>query len=1048
MAKLREQTAGLRLEKKEKAVRASAEMSAETCKETHARTAQRNTSQGTCKSGAGGSAYRTYRVQNSRPALHRGLIVSFVCFHYNRRMSESDTLIVKGAREHNLKNIDVELPRNKLVVVSGLSGSGKSSLAFDTIFAEGQRRYVESLSSYARQFLGRMDKPDIDYIEGLSPAISIEQKTTHKNPRSTVGTVTEIYDYYRLLFARIGVPHCPQCGREIHEQSVDQIIDAVMSWGDGTRVQVLSPIIRGKKGEHQKLLDDARKSGFVRARIDGLMVALDETIRLDKQKKHTIELVIDRIIISQQVRKRLADSIETALSSANGIVLVLRQTPVGTEGTDAPQFQESEVFFSQKNACPDCGISIPELQPRLFSFNNPLGACPECTGLGEKMEFDRDLIAPDMSKSFNEGALVPYNPESAWNQARFAALADTYGFSLDTPLNELSKEQLDVIFHGSDRPIHFVYHKQSGEGHSVYDQRWIGVFADMQRRYTEAFSESMRENLEQYMAHRVCACCHGKRLKPEILGVTVGGKNIYELTLLSVADSIEFFNALELSETERQIAKQIEKEIRDRLRFMQNVGLDYLTLERRAATLSGGEAQRIRLATQIGSSLMGVLYILDEPSIGLHQRDNQRLIDTLTYLRDLGNTLIVVEHDEQTLRTADWIVDLGPGAGVHGGTVVASGTPEQVMQVPESLTGQYLSGALRMEIPVERRTGSGNSICLSGVTEHNLKDISVTIPLGTFTCITGVSGSGKSTLLGDVFFPAVSNAVMKSNLPVGAYTSISGLEYIDKVINIDQSPIGRTPRSNPATYVGVFNGIRDVFASLPDAKARGYRPGRFSFNVKGGRCENCQGAGTITIEMNFLPDVYITCDVCGGKRFNQETLDVRYRGKNIYDVLEMTIEEACSFFAHIPHIARKLETLYSVGLGYIKLGQSALTLSGGEAQRVKLANELARRSTGKTLYILDEPTTGLHFADVKQLMEVIQRLVEQGNTVVMIEHNLDVIVQADHIIDLGPEGGTHGGQIVAVGTPEQVASCSQSYTGYYIKETLARRAAQAAALSG
>ena len=963
-------------------------------------------------------------------------------------MSESDTLIVKGAREHNLKNIDVELPRNKLVVVSGLSGSGKSSLAFDTIFAEGQRRYVESLSSYARQFLGRMDKPDIDYIEGLSPAISIEQKTTHKNPRSTVGTVTEIYDYYRLLFARIGVPHCPQCGREIHEQSVDQIIDAVMSWGDGTRVQVLSPIIRGKKGEHQKLLDDARKSGFVRARIDGLMVALDETIRLDKQKKHTIELVIDRIIISQQVRKRLADSIETALSSANGIVLVLRQTPVGTEGTDAPQFQESEVFFSQKNACPDCGISIPELQPRLFSFNNPLGACPECTGLGEKMEFDRDLIAPDMSKSFNEGALVPYNPESAWNQARFAALADTYGFSLDTPLNELSKEQLDVIFHGSDRPIHFVYHKQSGEGHSVYDQRWIGVFADMQRRYTEAFSESMRENLEQYMAHRVCACCHGKRLKPEILGVTVGGKNIYELTLLSVADSIEFFNALELSETERQIAKQIEKEIRDRLRFMQNVGLDYLTLERRAATLSGGEAQRIRLATQIGSSLMGVLYILDEPSIGLHQRDNQRLIDTLTYLRDLGNTLIVVEHDEQTLRTADWIVDLGPGAGVHGGTVVASGTPEQVMQVPESLTGQYLSGALRMEIPVERRTGSGNSICLSGVTEHNLKDISVTIPLGTFTCITGVSGSGKSTLLGDVFFPAVSNAVMKSNLPVGAYTSISGLEYIDKVINIDQSPIGRTPRSNPATYVGVFNGIRDVFASLPDAKARGYRPGRFSFNVKGGRCENCQGAGTITIEMNFLPDVYITCDVCGGKRFNQETLDVRYRGKNIYDVLEMTIEEACSFFAHIPHIARKLETLYSVGLGYIKLGQSALTLSGGEAQRVKLANELARRSTGKTLYILDEPTTGLHFADVKQLMEVIQRLVEQGNTVVMIEHNLDVIVQADHIIDLGPEGGTHGGQIVAVGTPEQVALCSQSYTGYYIKETLARRAAQAVALSG
>lgn len=958
-------------------------------------------------------------------------------------MSESSKLIVKGAREHNLKNIDVELPRNKLVVVSGLSGSGKSSLAFDTIFAEGQRRYVESLSSYARQFLGRMDKPDIDYIEGLSPAISIEQKTTHKNPRSTVGTVTEIYDYYRLLFARIGTPHCPQCGREIHEQSTDQIIDTVMSWGAGTRVQILSPVIRGKKGEHQKIIDDARKSGFVRARIDGLMVELDSTIKLDKQKKHTIELVIDRIIISDSVRKRLADSIETALGSANGIVLVLRQTPAGTDADGQKLFTESEEFFSQKNACPDCGISIPELQPRMFSFNNPFGACPECTGLGEKMEFDIDLIAPDRSKSFNEGALLPYNPESAWNHTRFAALADAYGFSLDTPLNQLTQKQFDVIFHGSDRSIHFVYHKQSGEGHSVYDQKWIGVFADLQRRYNEAFSETMRENLEQYMAHRECACCHGRRLKPEVLAVTVGGKNIYDLTLLSVAESIDFFDKLQLSETQRQIARQIEKEIRDRLRFMKNVGLDYLTLERRAATLSGGEAQRIRLATQIGASLMGVLYILDEPSIGLHQRDNQRLIDTLTYLRDLGNTLIVVEHDEQTLRTADWIVDLGPGAGVHGGTVVASGTPEEVMRVPESLTGQYLAGTLRMEIPAVRRQGNGNHIVLTGVSEHNLKNVSVDIPLGTFTCITGVSGSGKSTLLGDVFYPAVSNAVMHSNLPVGAYETLSGLEHIDKVINIDQSPIGRTPRSNPATYVGVFNGIRDLFASLPDAKARGYKPGRFSFNVKGGRCENCQGAGTITIEMNFLPDVYITCDVCGGRRFNQETLEVRYHGKNIHDVLEMTIEEACSFFEHIPHIARKMETLKSVGLGYIKLGQSALTLSGGEAQRVKLANELARRSTGKTLYILDEPTTGLHFADVKQLMEVIQRLVEQGNTVVMIEHNLDVILQADHIIDLGPEGGTGGGQIIAVGTPEQVAVCSQSYTGYYIKEMLDRRAEQA-----
>ncbi|MCI6954213.1 MAG: excinuclease ABC subunit UvrA [Spirochaetia bacterium] len=944
-------------------------------------------------------------------------------------MAESEKLIVRGAREHNLKNIDVEVPRNKLVVVSGLSGSGKSSLAFDTIFAEGQRRYMESLSSYARQFLGRMDKPDIDYIEGLSPAISIEQKTTHRNPRSTVGTVTEIYDYYRLLYARIGVPHCPQCGREIKEQSTDQIIDTVMAWEEGSRIQVLAPVIHGKKGEHSKIFEDAKKSGFVRARVDGLMVNLEDSVKLDKQKKHSIELVIDRIVVNADSRKRVAASIETALQIANGITIVTRR-----EGD-----QDVEYFFSQKNSCPDCGISMPELEPRLFSFNNPFGACPECTGLGEKQEFDIDLIIPDKTKSFEDGGIIPYNPDSAWNRVRFQALAETYGFSLSQSYESLTEEQQHILFYGSPDPIKFVYHKQSGEGHSVYNQKWIGIFADLKRRYNETYSNAQRENLEKFMSHKVCLLCGGKRLKKEALAITVGGKNIYDLTKLSVGESIDFFNNLVLTESEEMIAKQIRKEIQDRLGFMKNVGLDYLTLERQAATLSGGEAQRIRLATQIGSSLMGVLYILDEPSIGLHQRDNQRLIDTLTYLRDIGNTLIVVEHDEQTLRTADWIVDLGPGAGVHGGQVVASGTPEQVMKVPESLTGQYLAGTLTMEIPPKRRVGNGHYISIKGVTEHNLKNISVDIPLGVFTCITGVSGSGKSTLLSDVFFPAVSNKVMRSNLPVGAFKEITGLEHIDKVINIDQSPIGRTPRSNPATYVGVFDGIRELFASLPDSKARGYKSGRFSFNVKGGRCEHCQGAGTITIEMNFLPDVYIPCEVCHGARFNQETLDIRYKGKNIADVLDMTIEESAEFFAHIPHIARKLETLLSVGLGYIQMGQSALTLSGGEAQRVKLANELARRSTGKTLYILDEPTTGLHFADVKQLMEVIQRLVDQGNSVVMIEHNLDVILQADHIIDLGPEGGFRGGTIVAVGTPEGVAQCKDSYTGYYIKEMLDRK---------
>ncbi|MGP1577213.1 MAG: excinuclease ABC subunit UvrA [Treponema sp.] len=943
-----------------------------------------------------------------------------------------NTLVVKGAREHNLKNIDVELPRDKLIVISGLSGSGKSSLAFDTIFAEGQRRYVESLSAYARQFLDRMDKPDVDYIEGLSPAISIEQKTTHRNPRSTVGTVTEIYDYYRLLFARIGHAHCPRCGQEIQEQTVDQIIDTIMAWQAGSRIQILAPIIKGKKGEHQKIIEDAQKAGFLRARIDGLMITLEDGVKLDKQKKHTIEIVVDRIVLSEEVRKRLAESVETALESSGGTLIALMQ-----KTSEDPI---TEVFFSQKNACPDCGISIPELQPRLFSFNNPFGACPECTGIGLKQHFDYKLMVPNTELSFNEGAFLPYNPESAWNRVRFEALAAQYGFTLDTPVKDIPKKTLNILMNGTGtEPIEFVYERQDGTGKSKYRKPWIGIFSDMQRRYNETYSNAQKESLEKYMAIQTCDFCGGKRLKPEALAVTVGGKNIYELSSLSVGDSLDFFEQLTITDTEEKIARQILKEITSRLRFMKNVGLDYITLERKAATLSGGESQRIRLATQIGSSLIGVLYILDEPSIGLHQRDNQRLIDTLLYLRNLGNTLVVVEHDEQTLRLADYIVDLGPGAGVHGGSVVAAGTPEEVMQVKESLTGQYLAGTLCMEIPQQRRKGNGHFLKLSKVTEHNLKNISISIPLGAFTCITGVSGSGKSTLLSDVLYPAVSNRLMHSSLPEGAYKKIEGLEDIDKVINIDQSPIGRTPRSNPATYVEVFTAIRELFASLPEAKARGYRAGRFSFNVRGGRCEHCQGDGTITIEMNFLPDVYIACDVCRGKRFNKETLDIRYKGKNIADVLDMTIEEAAEFFAPIPQIARKMQTLLSVGLGYIKLGQSALTLSGGEAQRVKLAHELARRSTGKTLYILDEPTTGLHFADVKQLMEVIQRLTEQGNTIVMIEHNLDVILQADHIIDLGPEGGTNGGTIIAEGTPEAVAEVEKSYTGFYIKEMLKKQ---------
>jgi len=954
-----------------------------------------------------------------------------------------DKLIIKGAREHNLKNIDLELPRDKLIVISGLSGSGKSSLAFDTIFAEGQRRYVESLSAYARQFLGRMDKPDVDYIEGLSPAISIEQKTTHRNPRSTVGTVTEIYDYFRLLWARVGVPHCPKCGRVIKEQSVDQILSAIQAWPSGSRVQILAPVIRAMKGEHRKILEDAAKQGFVRARIDGEQVSLEDDIKLEKQKKHTIEIVVDRMRLADDSRRRLAEAVETALQVAEGTVIVAGDIGGGASGGGAGPGDGSgasprEEFFSQKGACPECGISLPELEPRLFSFNAPQGACPTCTGLGQNLEFDPDLLIPDKTLSFNEGGCAPYNPDAAWNRSKFEALAKHFKFNLDTPFGELSKKVMDAILNGSDEQVRIKYENREGTGKFEYESRWIGILADLKRRYVETMSDGIKSWLERFMIERPCPDCHGKRLRPEALAVTVGGRSILEVSALSVEESLAFFDTVELSATERQIAKQIFKEIVARLTFMKNVGLDYLTLERKASTLSGGEAQRIRLATQIGSSLVGVLYILDEPSIGLHQRDNQRLIDTLVYLRDIGNTLVVVEHDEQTLRTADWIVDLGPGAGVHGGHVVAQGSPETVMKSKKSLTGQYLAGALTIDVPLARRTGNGSAITIRGCREHNLKDVDVVIRLGGFTCITGVSGSGKSTLLTDLLYPVISNRVMGTSWQEGDYDSIEGLEAIDKIINIDQSPIGRTPRSNPATYVGVFTAIRDLFSSIPEAKARGYKPGRFSFNVRGGRCENCQGDGTIKIEMNFLPDVYITCDVCHGRRFNAETLDVRYKGKNIAEVLDMTIEEAAAFFEHVPQIAHRMRTLLSVGLGYIRVGQSALTLSGGEAQRVKLAFELSKRSTGKTLYFLDEPTTGLHFVDVKQLMEVIQRLVDAGNSVVMIEHNLDVIKQADWILDLGPEGGTRGGEIVAQGRPEDIVKVKASHTGRYLKPVLAR----------
>ncbi len=939
-----------------------------------------------------------------------------------------DKLIIKGAREHNLKNIDLELPRDKLIVISGKSGSGKSSLAFDTIFAEGQRRYVESLSAYARQFLGRLDKPDVDSIEGLSPAISIEQKTTHRNPRSTVGTVTEIYDYYRLLFARIGKPQCPECGRAIEKKSVDQIVDEVYAIDVGARLSILSPVVRGKKGEHLKILEDARRLGYQRVRVDGTLQSLEDEIVLDKKKKHSIEVVVDRIVAGPEQRGRLAEAVEAALSMAEGQVVV-----VENKGET-----EVEHFFSEKGSCPDHPeVNFPELEPRLFSFNNPFGACPSCSGLGVTMEFDADLIIPDKRLSFNEGGVVPYNPEANWHRSWFEALSRSLGFSLDAPLEDLPPSVLDAMLHGTEKPIDVVYQNQSGTGKFEYSSQFKGILKDLRRRYLETTSEGIKQWLEKFMVQKPCEACEGKRLKKEALSVYVGKINIHDLSQLTIGDTLAFLNALTLTPTEVQIVDQIFKEIRARLGFLVSVGLDYLSLERKASTLSGGEAQRIRLATQVGSQLVGVLYILDEPTIGLHQRDNERLIGTLMHLRDIGNTLIVVEHDEQTIRAADYVVDLGPGSGIHGGYIIAKGTVAEILANPDSITGQYLSGAVTIDSKRARRAGNGHHLTLKGAREHNLKGIDVEFPQGTLSVITGVSGSGKSTLMSDILYPALVNRLSRETpMPEGRYDSLRGIEHLDKVIAIDQSPIGRTPRSNPATYVGVFGAIRDLFSSLPDSKARGYKPGRFSFNVKGGRCENCEGDGSIQIEMHFLPDVYVTCDVCHGKRFNRETLEVRYKGKNIHEVLEMSVDEAVDYFVGITPIAHKLKTLQSVGLGYVKLGQSALTLSGGEAQRVKLALELAKRSTGKTVYVVDEPTTGLHFADVKQLIEVLQRLVDLGNTVILIEHNLDVIKQADWIVDLGPEGGAKGGSLVVSGTPEEVAGHPTSHTGRFLRDIL------------
>ena len=938
-----------------------------------------------------------------------------------------DHIFVKGARANNLKNVDVRIPRDKLVVLTGLSGSGKSSLAFDTIYAEGQRRYVESLSSYARMFLGQMEKPDVDYIDGLSPAISIDQKTTSKNPRSTVGTVTEIYDYLRLLWARVGTPHCPKCGKEIKQQTVDQIIDQVMALPEATRIQVMAPVIRGKKGEHQKVFEDARRSGYVRARVDGSLYELTEEIKLDKNKKHNIEIVVDRLVIRDDIAQRLTDSVETASNLSGGIVLINLVR------------EDQDLVFSQNYACEDCGISIEELAPRSFSFNNPYGACPTCTGLGFQLKVDPELIIPNRELSILEGAITA----SGWNSIKsdgisrmyFDALAKKYKFKLNDPIKNLSDAAVDAILYGTKgEKLTMTY--ENARGKSVIKQPFEGIVSNLERRYQETQSDGVRRELEDCMSNRPCPACGGKRLRPEVLAVTVGGLSIHDFCQLPITQALEFMQNLTLTEQQQRIADQVLKEIRSRLGFLNSVGLEYLTLGRSAGTLSGGESQRIRLATQIGSSLMGVLYILDEPSIGLHQRDNDLLLNTLRKLRDLGNTLLVVEHDEDTMRAADFIVDVGPGAGIHGGEIVATGTAEDIMACPKSITGAYLSGRKKIPVPDTRRTGNGHFLTIRGAAENNLKNIDVSIPLGTFTVVTGVSGSGKSSLVNEIIYKKLGADLNRVKVRAGKHRAIEGEEFLDKVIAIDQSPIGRTPRSNPATYTGLFNDIRDLFASTQDAKARGYGAGRFSFNVRGGRCEACSGDGLIKIEMNFLPDVYVPCEVCKGKRYNRETLEVKYKGKNIYEVLEMTVDEALPFFENIPKIYARLKTLYDVGLGYVKLGQSSTTLSGGEAQRVKLATELAKRSTGSTIYILDEPTTGLHSADVHRLVEVLQRLVEVGNTVLIIEHNLDVIKTADYLIDLGPEGGSGGGEIVCTGTPEEVARCEASYTGHYLRKML------------
>ena len=938
-----------------------------------------------------------------------------------------DHILIKGARENNLKNIDVTIPRDKLVVLTGLSGSGKSSLAFETLYAEGQRRYVESLSSYARMFLGQMEKPDVDYIEGLSPAISIDQKTTSKNPRSTVGTVTEIYDYLRLLWARVGTPHCPICGKEIQQQTIDQIIDQVMALPEATRIQVLAPVIRGKKGEHAKIFEDARKSGYVRCRVDGSQYELTEEIKLDKNKKHSIEIVVDRLVIREDINRRLTDSVETASNLSGGIVII---NIVG---------EDRDILFSQNYACEDCGVSIEELTPRMFSFNNPYGACPTCMGLGSQLKVDPDLIIPNKSLSILDGAITA----SGWNHIKsdgisrmyFEALAKKYRFKLTDPVEKLSPEVLDIILYGTKgEKLELHYDQPRGKG-TLY-QPFEGIVNNLERRYRETQSDAMKREIEDCMSQSPCPDCHGKRLKREALAVTVGGISIHDFCEKPVDEALAFLDTIQLSETQMMIADQILKEIRSRLGFLRSVGLQYLTLSRQAGTLSGGESQRIRLATQIGSSLMGVLYILDEPSIGLHQRDNDLLLDTLKHLRDLGNTLVVVEHDEDTMRAADYIVDIGPGAGVHGGQVVACGTAQEIMDTPGSITGDYLAGRKKVPVPDMRRPGNGHQLIIRGAAENNLRHIDVAFPLGTFIAVTGVSGSGKSSLVNEILYKRLGADLNRTKARPGKHDGIEGEEFLDKVIAIDQSPIGRTPRSNPATYTGLFNDIRELFASTQDAKSRGYNAGRFSFNVRGGRCEACSGDGLIKIEMHFLPDIYVPCEVCKGKRYNRETLEVRYKGKNIHEVLEMTVEEALPFFENLPRLKNKLQTLMDVGLGYVKLGQPSTTLSGGEAQRVKPATELSKQSTGSTIYILDEPTTGLHTADVHQLVEVLQRFVDKGNTVVVIEHNLDVIKTADYIIDLGPEGGAGGGQIVCTGTPEEVAACPESYTGKYLRRML------------